>query len=86
MRGSHDGSWENAHLLRDGYWSAAPAAVDTTETYDLVVVGGGISGLAAAYFFPSATGQPAGFSSSTTTTTSAAMRNATSFVSTADCC
>jgi len=51
MRGSHDGSWENAHLLRDGYWSAAPAAVDTTETYDLVVVGGGISGLAAAYFF-----------------------------------
>ena len=52
MRGSHDGSWENAHLLRDGScWSAAPAAVDTREAYDLVVVGGGISGLAAAYFF-----------------------------------
>jgi spermidine dehydrogenase len=51
MRGSHDGSWEVAHQLREGAsWdeAAAPAA---GEVYDLVVVGGGISGLAAAYFF-----------------------------------
>jgi spermidine dehydrogenase len=50
MRGSHDGSFEASHLLRDGRWSgAAPAGAP--EQYDLVVVGGGISGLAAAYFF-----------------------------------
>jgi spermidine dehydrogenase len=49
MRGSHPGSFENAHALRDGQ-PIAPAA-DTGEAYDLVVVGGGISGLAAAYFY-----------------------------------
>lgn len=49
LRGSHDGSWEVAHALRDGKeW---PEAVADKETYDLIVVGGGISGLAAAYFF-----------------------------------
>src|SRR5579863_5529683 len=49
MRGSHDGSWEVAHGMRDGQtW---PDAVDEKESYDLVVVGGGISGLASAYFF-----------------------------------
>ena len=52
MRGSHDGSWETAHALRDGtFWKTAGRPVDTGETYDLVIVGGGISGLAAAYFF-----------------------------------
>jgi spermidine dehydrogenase len=52
MRGSHDGSWETAHLLRDGaYWKTAAAPTDTRESYDLIVVGGGISGLAAAHFF-----------------------------------
>ena len=49
MRGSHDGSWEVAHGMRDG--KTWPDAVDDKESYDLVVVGGGISGLAAAYFF-----------------------------------
>jgi len=49
MRGSHDGSWEVAHDLRDGKeW---PEATADNETYDLIVVGGGISGLAAAYFY-----------------------------------
>jgi spermidine dehydrogenase len=49
MRGSHDGSWEVAHALRDGRkWGAA---TPDSESYDLIVVGGGISGLAAAYFF-----------------------------------
>jgi len=49
MRGSHDGSWEVAHARRDGQtW---PDVVDEKESYDLVVVGGGISGLASAYFF-----------------------------------
>jgi spermidine dehydrogenase len=49
MRGSHPGSFEDAHALRDGRtWAAA---TDTGEEYDLIVVGGGISGLAAAHFF-----------------------------------
>src|ERR1700722_2769858 len=49
MRGSHDGSWEVAHEMRDGQtW---PESMDDGETYDLVVVGAGISGLAAAYFY-----------------------------------
>jgi spermidine dehydrogenase len=49
MRGSHDGSWEVAHDLRDGQeW---PDAALDDESYDLIVVGAGISGLAAAYFF-----------------------------------
>jgi spermidine dehydrogenase len=49
LRGSHDGSWEVAHALRDGkQW---PEAVAENDSYDLIVVGGGISGLSAAYFF-----------------------------------
>ena len=48
MRGSHPGSFEVAHALLDGkIWDAT----DTNESYDLIVVGGGISGLSAAYFF-----------------------------------
>jgi spermidine dehydrogenase len=51
LRGSHEGSFENAHRLRDGdFWSAASALKETGEAYDLVIVGGGISGLAAARF------------------------------------
>jgi spermidine dehydrogenase len=52
MRGSHPGSFEVAHALRDGtFWEKAGKTVDTGEVYDLVVAGGGISGLAAAYFY-----------------------------------
>jgi spermidine dehydrogenase len=40
------------HKMRDGVYDPLPAdAIDTGETYDCVVVGGGISGLAAALFF-----------------------------------
>jgi spermidine dehydrogenase len=40
------------HKIRDGAYDPLPAdAVDTGETYDCVIVGGGISGLAAALFF-----------------------------------
>ena len=57
MRGSHDGSWEVAHALRDG--TEWPDAVPDNESYDLIVVGGGISGLAAAYFFRKSAGAQA---------------------------
>jgi spermidine dehydrogenase len=49
MRGSHPGSFEAAHALRDG--KPIGPITDTRESYDLIVVGGGLSGLAATHFF-----------------------------------
>ena len=52
LRGSHPGSFDAAHSLRDGtFWDAAGTRQDTGETYDLIIVGGGISGLSAAHFY-----------------------------------
>jgi spermidine dehydrogenase len=52
MRGNHEGTYTSAHSLRDGeFWDSAGKPESTGETYDLVIVGGGISGLAAAYFY-----------------------------------
>jgi spermidine dehydrogenase len=57
MRGSHEGAYQTAHSLRDGtFWKQAGAAADTGERYDLVIVGGGISGLSAARFYRQAAG------------------------------
>jgi spermidine dehydrogenase len=51
LRGQHPGSFETAHALaREGRkFSLEGLPVD--ESYDLVVVGGGISGLSAAWFY-----------------------------------
>ena len=50
MRGSHAGSFEVAHAL--AWESRKPARYDALEEhYDLVVVGAGMSGLAAAYYY-----------------------------------
>ena len=58
LRGSHPGSFDVAHSLRDGtFWESVGKPEDTGETYDLIVVGGGISGLAAAHFYRKAAGQ-----------------------------
>ena len=55
LRGSHAGSFEVMHRVRDARgWKET--ATDTGEQYDLVVVGGGISGLAAAHYFRAAVG------------------------------
>jgi spermidine dehydrogenase len=60
MRGNHDGTYAYAHRLRDGEaWDAEGGAEATGESYDLAVVGGGISGLAAAYFFRKSVGDKA---------------------------
>jgi spermidine dehydrogenase len=60
LRGSHPGSFEIAHSLRDGtFWKDAAAPEQLTEKYDLVIVGGGISGLAAAHFYRERAGQSA---------------------------
>lgn len=60
MRGNHDGSFAVAHRLRDGQGpNAFGEPAPTSESYDLVVVGAGISGLAAAYRFRQKTGEGA---------------------------
>ena len=57
LRGDHDGAWETAHAMRDGKkWSEG---TKLKETYDLIVVGAGISGLAAAYFYRQKAGESA---------------------------
>jgi spermidine dehydrogenase len=59
MRGQHPGSFEVAHAFaREGRRFGIDDA-PSEETYDLVVVGGGISGLAAAWFYRRAVGAAA---------------------------
>ncbi len=57
MRGAHDGSWEVAHSAVAGKTWPDPARL--SEEYDLIVVGAGISGLSAAYFYRQAAGPDA---------------------------
>jgi spermidine dehydrogenase len=60
LRGSHPGAFEVAHRLRDGtFWSSAGQPESSGESYDLIVVGGGISGLSSARFFHRAAGRTA---------------------------
>src|SRR5207247_7121600 len=54
LRGQHPGAFEAAHQIARGGGRYRFGEVE--ESYDLVVVGGGISGLAAAWFFRRAVG------------------------------
>lgn len=52
LSGDHEGSYVWPHRLRDGdVWNRLGRPRASGERYDLVIVGGGISGLAAAWFY-----------------------------------
>jgi spermidine dehydrogenase len=52
MRGNHDGSFLVPHqLAREGRRDWGPVETPDSDLYDLVVVGAGLSGLAAAHFY-----------------------------------
>lgn len=58
LRGQHAGSFEVAHALAREGRTFSIAALAPEEHYDLIVVGAGISGLAAAYFYRQSVGRP----------------------------
>jgi spermidine dehydrogenase len=52
LRGDQDQAYEFAHKLRDGKsWDILGPVEEEKDSYDLVIAGAGISGLAAAYFY-----------------------------------
>jgi spermidine dehydrogenase len=59
LRGSHPGSFEVAHQVGREGKSFDISGLPIDESFDLVVVGGGISGLAAAWFYREAHGSAA---------------------------
>ena len=85
MRGSHEGSFEVAHALAwEGKKPDRYAAQE--EHYDLVVVGAGMSGLAAAWFYRKKMGHQARVLILDNTMTSVAMPSVTSFTTKAEWC
>ena len=59
LRGSHPGSFEIAHQVGREGRSYDVSGIPVEDSFDLVVVGGGISGLAAAWFYREAHGPDA---------------------------
>lgn len=56
LRGNYPAAIDAFAPLQQGTYRQVPASTDSGEKYDLVVVGGGISGLAAAHFWRRALG------------------------------
>src|SRR5499427_3724246 len=56
LRGNYPAAIEAFDPLQQGTYRQVPAGTDSGEKYDLVIVGGGISGLAAAHFWRRALG------------------------------
>ncbi|HEY1421907.1 MAG TPA: NAD(P)-binding protein [Candidatus Acidoferrum sp.] len=60
LRGDQDRVFEFAHKLRDGKpWKSFGAVEEDSDWFDLIVVGAGISGLAAAHFYRKKNGKDA---------------------------
>src|SRR5437764_2487135 len=59
LRGQHPGSFEVAHEMARAPRRYPVDDLPMEESYDLIVIGGGISGLAAAWFFRRAAGPDA---------------------------
>jgi spermidine dehydrogenase len=60
LQGDQEKVYEFAHRLRDGKkWDSLGAVEEEEDSYDLVVAGAGISGLAAAYFYRARAGKNA---------------------------
>ena len=59
LRGSHPGSFEVAHDLAWNGKTWPRPSTQTDDTHDLIVVGGGISGLSAAHFYRQRIGEDA---------------------------
>jgi spermidine dehydrogenase len=59
LRGQHAGSFEAAHAFARDRAAFSVESLAAEEQYDLVVVGGGISGLAAAWFYRRTRGKDA---------------------------
>ncbi len=59
MRGSHPGSFEVAHGISWGDTKYPQPTTQTDDTYDLVIIGGGVSGLSAAKFYRDRVGDDA---------------------------
>ncbi|KXU39056.1 FAD-dependent oxidoreductase [Ventosimonas gracilis] len=52
LTGQTNASFNIMHAIRDGsFWNNAPQPINSGEHYDLVVVGAGLSGLAAAFIY-----------------------------------
>jgi len=57
LRGNYPAAVDEFDAIRQGKYAASPLTdAEMQEDYDLVIVGGGISGLSAAYFYRSALG------------------------------